>query len=246
MKWMRETARDSVAACAITVLKAIRTVTKVAKLSSIKVEVAVDNTLIPSYATYSGRKVLCVRYRGSNQRYMGKEKIVSSGRPEYVGTWYVFRFIDKLSNDLKTYLIIAPSQSSAKAKAKSIVRARQIRFAGLARRAISVLMMKTATTKVNDNVPMRVSAKAKEVTSTKEVIAKAKDGNGGKYSLTMHDELNYAIDAIKGGRATVDTQLKKAMNKMVSVINKKMPDGSSFFGKKKLPTPFPELVRKRK
>lgn len=40
--------------------------------------------------------------------------------------------------------------------------------------------------------------------------------------------------------------MKKAMNKMVSVINKKMPDGSSFFGKKKLPTPFPEIVRKRK
>ncbi len=244
---MRETARDSVAACAITVLKAIRTVTKVAKLSSIKVDVKVDMTLQPSWATFSGRKVLCVRYRGSIPvRVKGDEKLVSVGRPEHISTWFVYRFTDNLSSTLKKYLIIAPDIASAKAKAKSIVRARQIRFAGLARRAISVLMMKTATKKVNDNVPMRVSAKAREVTSTKEVIAKAKDGNGGKYSLTMHDELKYAIDAIKGGRMTVDTQLKKAMNKMVSVINKKMPDGSSFFGKKKLPTPFPELVRKRK
>ena len=66
-------------------------------------------------------------------------------------------------------------------------------------------MMKTATTKVNDNVPMRVNMKARQLTETKEIIAKSNDGNGGKYSLTLHDNLKYAIDAIKGGRATVDT-----------------------------------------
>ena len=243
---MHETARDSVAACAITILKAIRTVTKVAKLSSIKVQVNIDNTLYPSYMTFSSKKILCIRYRGSNQRYMGNEKVVSAGRPEHISTWQVYRFTDNLSNTLNKYLIIAPSQVAAKAKAKSIIRSRQIRYAGLARRAVGVLMMKTATTKVNDNVPMRVNMKARQLTETKEIIAKSNDGNGGKYSLTLHDNLKYAIDAIKGGRATVDTQMKKAMNKMVSVINKKMPDGSSFFGKKKLPTPFPELVRKRK
>ena len=78
MKWMGETARDSIAACAITLLKAIRTVTKVAKPSGIKVDVVVDNTLQPSYATFSSKKVLCVRYRGSKQRYKGIEKIVAA------------------------------------------------------------------------------------------------------------------------------------------------------------------------
>lgn len=51
MKWLGETARDSVAACAITVLKAVRTITKVAKLSGIKVQVKADNTLFPAYTT---------------------------------------------------------------------------------------------------------------------------------------------------------------------------------------------------
>ena len=120
------------------------------------------------------------------------------------------------------------------------------RYAGLAKRAIGVLMMKTTTTKVVDAVPMRVDAKARQQTETKEIVAKSTDGNGGKYSLTLHDNLLYALDAIKGGRTAVDTQMKKAMNKMVSVINRKMPDGSAFFGKKKLPTPFPEVARKRK
>lgn len=246
MKWMRETARDSIAACAMQVLKSIRTVTKVAKLSSIKVEVKADASLFPSYTTEGGRKFLCVRFKGSNQRYAGKEKLVSASKPMNVGTWFVFRFTDNLDSKLTSYLIVAPSLSSAKAKAKSIVRSRQIRFAGLARRAISVLMMKVGTKGVSDSVPMRVTAKAKQTTRTKEIVAKAADGQGGKYALVMYDELKYAVDAIKGGRTAVDTQMKKAMNKIVSVINRKIPDSGTFFGRKKLATPFPEVVRKRK
>ena len=45
MKWLGETARDSVAACALTVLKGIRTVTRVAKATGIKVQVKADNSL---------------------------------------------------------------------------------------------------------------------------------------------------------------------------------------------------------
>ena len=58
--------------------------------------------------------------------------------------------------------------------------------------------------------------------------------------------LKYAIDAIKGGKAQVDIQLKKAMNKIVSVMNMKMKDTDKFFGPTKLPTPFPEIVSKRR
>lgn len=136
--------------------------------------------------------------------------------------------------------------ASAKDKARRIVSSRVIRFAGLAKRAISMLMQKTNTKNVNDNVPQRVTRKAKEVTEKKEIIAKASDGKGGKYSLVLVDELNYALDAIKGGRATVDIQMKKAMNKIVSIINQKLKkSGDGFFGPKQLETPFPE-VRKRK
>ena len=246
MKWMNETARDSIAACAINALKSIRTVTKVAKLSSIKVDVKIDSSLYPSYTTQSSRKKLCVRFKGSKQRYIGEEKIRVTGTPSELKTWHVFRFTDTLSPKLTQYLIISPSLSSAKAKAKSIVRSRQIRYAGLAKRALGVLMFKTGTKNINDNVPMRVTAKANATTQTKEIIAKAADNTGGKYALVLYDNLKYAVDAIKGGKAAVDIQLKKAMNKIVSVINRKIPDADTFFGNKKLATPFPDLVRKRK
>ena len=39
--------------------------------------------------------------------------------------------------------------------------------------------------------------------------------------------------------------MKKAMNKIVSVINMKMKDTDKLFGPSKLQTPFPQLVRKR-
>jgi len=84
------------------------------------------------------------------------------------------------------------------------------------------------------------------LTATKEIVAKSNDGNGGKYSLVLYDNLRYAADAIKGGRQAVNVQMKKAMNKIVSIINRKIPDGGTFFGTKKLATPFPEVVRKRK
>ena len=135
----------------------------------------------------------------------------------------------------------------AKRKAKDIVRRRQIRYAGLARRAIGILMQKTSTkTKVNDKVPMNVTALAKTVTYKRELIAKSNDGNGGKYALALLDDLRYALDAIRGGKASVDMQMKKAMNKIVSVINRKIPDGNTFFSQRKLATPFPEVASRRK
>ena len=246
MKYMNETARDSIAACAINVLKGIRSVVKVAKPDKQKVNVEVANQLYFSVTTHGSKTIPCLRIKGSNQRYVGTEKFVVAGEPVDAKSWKVFRFQDKLSPKLTTYLIAAPNMAIAKAKARKIVSSRVVRFAGLAKRAVSMLMMKTNTKNVNDNVSARVNQKAKEVTEKREIIAKSNDGKGGKYSLVLVDELNYALDAVKGGKATVDIQMKKAMNKIVSIINQKLKKtGDSFFGPKKLETPFPE-VRKRK
>ena len=63
--------------------------------------------------------------------------------------------------------------------------------------------------------------------------------------MVLDDNLRYALAAIKGGQVAVDTQLKKAMNKIVSVINQKIKKNGGLFGDGKLDTPFPE-VRQRK
>ena len=141
-------------------------------------------------------------------------------------------------------MIAATTSAAAKAKAKQIVRSRQMRYAGLAKRALGVLMMKTGTKRVADAVPQRVTAKAKQLTESREVIAK--NQTGGKYALVVNDNLRYALAAIKGGRTMVDTAMKKAANKTVAVINRCVGKQSGFLSPRKLPTPFPELTRKRK
>jgi len=64
--------------------------------------------------------------------------------------------------------------------------------------------------------------------------------------LVLDDNLRYAQDAVKGGKAAVDTQMKKAMNKIVSVINQKLKRNGGILGPSKLETPFPEVRQRRK
>lgn len=249
MQYMNETARGSIAACALQVLRSIRTVTKVAKLTGIKPTLNTENGLYPSWTTKAGKRNVCLRIKGSNQRYTGNEKLILAQTPTkgMEKLWKVYSFIDEFSKKKKKYMLAAPNQTLAKQKAKSVIAKYAMRFAGLAKRALSMLMMKTYTgKKENDNVPAYVSAKANMMTKTYETVSKNQQAEGGTYTLTLTDALNYALDAIRGGKVQVDTQMKKAMNKIVSVINHKIPDGKTFFSPQKIETPFPELVRNRK
>lgn len=241
---MNETARDSIAATAITALKSIRAVTKVFKPSRIKPTVVQDKTLKQSFYTIGNKKIPCIRIVGSNQRYNGNERLRFSSMRLADSIAKVFRFDDKFSDDGSKYLIVASSSGEAKKIAKSIVAGKAAAYAGLAKRAVSKLMMKTNTNqKVNDAVTYLANKTAQEVTHKREVIAKAKDGNGGKYGLILVDELRYAFDAIKGGRAEVENAMKRALNKITHQINNKISKGDFLFARK-LETPFPEVRKK--
>ena len=133
----------------------------------------------------------------------------------------------------------------AKAKAKKIAQMKGMRYATLAKRALGILMFKTNTQRVNDGVlnPV-VENKANQMTRKRENLNNNGD-KGGTYTLTLMDELRYALLAVKGGRNTVNNQMKKVANKIASIINRKIPDGKTFFDPKKLPTPFPEVKQRR-
>jgi hypothetical protein len=122
---------------------------------------------------------------------------------------------------------------------------RAMRYAGLAKRAVGVLMFKTNTKRVNDGLlnPV-VENKAQETTAKRESVAKS--AKGGLYTLELTDALKYALHAIKGGQAQVRIQLQKAMNKITSIINQRLKNSRGFFSKKKLPTPFPEVSSRKK
>lgn len=247
MKYMHETARDSIAACAIQALKSIRTVTKVAKPNSIKVDVAVDSSLCASGTREGGRNTFCVRNRTTGQRYVGQEQVRRAEKAP-CRNLHVFRFTDDYGKQKKHYLILATTSTAARKYARKIVAKRLLAYSGLAKRALGVLMMKTSTVRVNDPVSTTVNAKAFEKTDRKEVVARSTDGNGGKYGLILNDDLRYALDAIKGGRGQVDAQLKKAMNKVVGLMIHKLEKKgqNGFLGFGKLKTPFPEVRKGKK
>lgn len=246
MKYMNESSRGSVAACAIDVLRSIRTITKVAKPSGIKVEVREDTSLRASVSTKGKLKTFTIRYAGSPLKYAGEEAIVNR-MPKGLknDAYHLFRFTDTFNKEPKSYIIVAPTISDAKKIAKQIVVRRAMRYSGLAKRAIGILMFKTNTKKVNDGrLNPGVENVAMMNTRKKEQVKKSENGNG-IYSLTLYDDLEYALEAIRGGQSAVDIAMKKAMNKIVSIINRKI-DKKGFLENEKIEVPFPELRQRKR
>lgn len=239
MQHMHETARDSVAAMAVDTLRSIRALTKKAKANKPKVLVEREATLKPSFSYASGKRYPCVRING-NTRVTGKTIIVGKLTKGYE----VFRWT-RHTKDGKPEMvyIMAPSLQTAKQKAQEMQASKIRRYAGLARKALSTLMAKTSTVKINEPTPAAVALKASQLTKKNERVTKS--GDGGVYQLALSDDLRYALLALKGGQSSVELALKKAMNKVVSVINHKTK-ATDFFGNKvKLPTPFPEIRKKK-
>lgn len=240
-KYLNETAFQSIHAMAVETLKSIRSMTRVARKSSIKISLKPRQDLQFSYYYDASHPKMCLR--SLNRRYnpAPNEKIrFSSCRGHGRDSVKVFEFIDDAPKETIKYLIAAPSQAIAKKDAQKIVASRLLRYAGLAKRAISALMIKTNNRGPSDPVPPHVYAKANEVTFASNKIASNSDGSG-KYTLTCLDNLRYAVRAIKGGQASVDLALKRAANKSIGLIHHKCKD---LLLPGELKTPFPEITKK--
>lgn len=115
------------------------------------------------------------------------------------------------------------------------------RFAGLAKHAFTVLMKKVSasTKEKGELVGIDVDLKADKYTNVIE------SRRNQYYTLIATDLLDYAKKALKGGSGQVELALKKAMNKQVATINQFLKK-HYFLDEKPLPTPFPDVVRRRK
>lgn len=247
--YLNETAFQSIHAIAIETLKSVRGMTKVAKPSGIKVALKERTDLIFSYshvtAAQTGSKAgarMCLRKMSFHYEPEPSERIrFRDCRGHKKSAIRVYEFVDIGADPKITYLIAAPSQALAKKEAQQIVARRVLRFAGLAKRAISALMVKTNNRGPADAVSARVYRKANEVTTSKNQIVTNSDGSG-VYSLTCLDDLRYAARALNGGQAAVDLALKKAANKSVGLIQHKCKD---LLLPGELSTPFPEITKRK-
>ena len=265
MKYLNESARDGAHSMLSLVLRSLRVSTKVAKAKGVKVDLKRRGDLRFSYyatgrrgelrdkknlgeATIKVPVKMCVRNAGGvriKDNSCGKIRFVDlRGVP--AKTVKCFEFVDSYETGgtklADRYLIVAASKGKANRYAKTIVSRRILRYAGLARRAITVLMVKSNTNGPAEKVTQRVNAKAYEVTRTAEGV-KA-NANGDVYTLTALDNLRYAQNALKGGSADIDAAIKKAVNKCVGNITHRFKD-SKFFNPGDLPPCFPEVKSRR-
>lgn len=234
-QYLKETSKDSVTACAEDVLRSLRAITIKATKNSVKKDVTVEpySSVYPSARSVGSKKILCLRNTGSKTEYKGKETVVFPNEKHPLKTLSVFKYKDTIKG--RTYLIVATDLKAAKKRAIEIKQKQALRYSGLAKNAISLLMKKTFNRSPKDNVSKEIEDKSTEVTSVQ------KFESGDNYSIILKDELNYALDAIKGGQSGIDLAFQKAMNKITATINHKCKDILFF---KKLDTPFPE-IRKR-
>lgn len=265
MKYLNESVQDGAHAMLSLVLRSLRVSTKVAKATDVKVDLKERGDLRFSYYATGGLREIrdkknlgettikvpvkmCVRNAGGV-----RIKDDSCGKIRFVNcqgvkakTVKCFEFVDSYETGgtkfADRYLIVAASKGKATRYAKTIVSRRILRYAGLARRAITVLMVKSNTNGPAEKFSQRVNAKAYEVTRIAEAVMP--NANGGVYTLTALDNLRYAQNALKGGAADIDTAIKKAVNKCVGNITHRFKD-RGFFNPGDLPPCFPE-VKSRK
>lgn len=247
IKWLKEGARNSVAACGIQALRSIRASTRVASITNIRPNVKVDDSLYVSVKTVGhtkdtrGSKTWCIRNKSSNSEFIDKTyKIRKPNRITKHTKVYKYDDYDDSGLLLDKYIILADSLPIAKNIAKNIEVQRIIRYRGLAKTTLTVLMKKMLTIKDAVQYSQRVNMFAEKMAVKNEKISET--DSGGNYHLEFFDNLRYALLALKGGQGEVDRCLKNAMNSITAVINKKCEKFISF---DKLPTPFPEVAHRR-
>lgn len=242
MKYLNETVSASAHAIMTQTLRSVRAVTKVAKPGRVKAEVKRRDDLQFGYTTKGGYRKMCLRDSAGKRiegDALGKPRFAAEVRGLQLKSVHVFEFADA---DRQTYLIAAPSKSAAQKVAKTIAARRVTRYAGLARRALSVLMIKSNTKGAFETVSQRVNRKAYAETRTSETVLKTP--TGGVYTLTALDNLRYAKLAVKGEDAAIDLAVRKAVNKSVGLIQHRFKD-KSFFSPGDLPPVFPEIKQRK-
>lgn len=235
-EWLHENAENAVAAVVMEALRSLRAATLVAKPEKAKPKVE-STPYVPSVTTQGGKRVPCLRV--GRARYVPPKnvRVLWADMPKLAtGVW---KFTDDFRpGKEKVYLIAAASQGSAERKAKAMIQARIRRFAGMARKALSLLMKKTFNGKgADEQTTAQAAQKADQLTY------KSETRSCGQYRLSVNDMLDYAKLALRGGDAAVETALQKAVNKATSQLNYKCRDLLLF---KKLETPFPEVATKRR
>lgn len=108
---------------------------------------------------------------------------------------------------------------------------------GMAKRALGKLAHRISA---NEQDNTRATARAERVAGEKTFVIERVTGN--KYVLDIHDKLMFAELAVRGGKYGIQLAMKKAANKVAGYIQHTC---KKILLPGELPTPFPEIRRRR-
>lgn len=246
-KELGETAMQSCIAMAEGILRSLRSQTKVAKEGKMDVQVVLaDDRYYPSFKRQKGTSG-----KNISRRILRSGKDGTEVTPERV-VWRVGKYMkgevvhsyevtDTVSADkVYKYIVVAPSQKDAQEYAKNRHKARVRQYKGLARLAIS-LAMKAVYDKGAANLE-GTSDKARDVATRNTQVQVSDTGiNSGTASVYVHDNLEYAVDALKDGENSVNAAVNAAIRKAMGYIMHKVGQGNGDISRS-LKTTVEELI----
>jgi hypothetical protein len=232
-KWLNETAEQACTAALIDVLVSLRAQTVVASPRKFEVDLNLHLTEFqPGFTGGKANPKLCLRVGKARYALQPKERLGSAAVDDFKNC-RVWRWMDVRDRE---WLIVAHSRAEAIKWAFDKIKKRAAKYKGLAKMALTQLMMKSGSVTAPSTENANAVGKSQEVTNV------VKTSNGDQFSVQADDMLNYARYAMWDGDNSINVAVMKASNKIASVINQKCKN-LLMFGK--IETPFPEVRSRR-
>lgn len=228
-----ESAKDAAIATVINAAAGLRAQTRKARPTG-KTKPVIDAKidLIPSCTVTGGKRRRCLRDASGDRVGKAGMRTVYLTDGASFGNCQTFLVKPEHKRD-RAYLVVARTRKDAEKYEQSRSRRRKAVLGGLAKFTLGLAMAKLSTRNRPGEAGGMVSMVAPKYASA------SAQGEGKGLSVELRSALDYAIDALKDGRGSVDTAMMKAANKTFGILQRAMKGWSSpvDIG----PVPFPEV-----
>ncbi len=229
---LRESTRDAAVAIGIQICKSLRAATKVAKASVKTADYTITDTgYYQGWYSNGGRATRCARAENNNRSTRIPEitniraldsKIISQTRLPKI--YKIVPTFHRLKSGC--YYVSAYSKSAANKFAKAKIKSQKMRYRGLAKTAVGVMMAKLSS---RGNFAAATGAKFAIANRLAGAVSMSQSG---QFGLQLYDKFNYAKSALK---ISLRMAMAKAANSVAGYLRRKVADPL------KIKTPFPDL-----
>lgn len=237
-KVLYETAKDAAVATVINCLISLRAQTRRAKpTAKTKPKIVFRSELQPSfYGVRHGTDSRVLRNAQGHRVAVNMRKVWLSKGYRWKDL-HVYHVTPEHERDHQ-YIAIAPSTKVVLAYENRRAARRKLALGGLAKYTLGLAMSKISTHRGTDDAGIRAVTIAPQFAHASTAL------HGHELTIEVHDALDYAILALRGGKGSVDLAIKKAANKTFGLLAQECAKWGNIedIG----PCPFPELVGKRR